>query len=245
MPDIEALVAAFVRAGEMLKRLILSVLSEKPIPINQVSSDVGRVIESLKALAVRWVAQNAPQSYMSGHRQAGGGAEGPDDLDARLRASLDVQIASLTSRLLSASEAMREDALGKLRHAAHLRLQAVMLGEQGIGKAGSEFRDEIQEEGITLKDRLGRKIRPETYSRMALRTTSGTLLNNGTLETAAQLGAPGVRVRDGDDHDDECREANGQAWSVAYAMRNPLQHPNCSRSFALLPSSFSGELDRE
>ena len=242
--DIEALVAAFVRAGEVLKRLILSVLSDKPTPINEASRGVSQVTDSLKNLSAQWVAENAPKAYISGHRKAGGDASTPDDLDARLRASLEVQIASLTSRLLSASEAMREDALGKLRHAAHLRLQAVLLGEQGIGKAGSEFRDELIEEGITLKDRLGRKIKPETYSRMALRTTSGTLLNNGTLETAAQLKAPGVRVRDGDDHDDECREANGQAWSVAYAMRNPLQHPNCTRSFALLPSSFSGELDR-
>ena len=244
MVDIEALVAAFVRAGEMLKRLILSVLSDKPTPINEASRGVGQVIDSLKNLSARWVVENAPKAYISGHRKAGGGAEGPNDLDARLRASLDVQIVSLTSRLLSASEAMREDSLGKLRHAAHLRLQAVMLGEQGIGKAGSEFRDEILEDGITLKDRLGRKVQPEWYARMALRTTSGTLLNNGTLETGAQLNAPGVRVRDGD-YDEECQEADGQAWSITYAMRNLLAHPNCVRSFALLPSSFSGKLDRK
>lgn len=244
MLDIETLVTAFKRAGEMLKRLVLSMLSDASAQMNRTTREIGRIVDSLKGLIARWVTGNAPKAYIAGHRQAGGDAGRPEDLDARLRASLDVQIVSLTSRLLSASEAMREDSLGKLRHAAHLRLQGVMLGEQGIGKAGSEFREDVEAEGVTLKDRQGRKIQPESYCRMALRTTSGTLLNNGTLETAAQLGAPGVRVFDGTDVDDECREANGQAWSVAYAMANPLQHPHCTRSFALLTSSFSGELDR-
>ena len=247
MPDIEALVAAFVRAGEMLKRLILSVLSDKPTPINEASRGVGQVIDSLKNLSVRWVVENAPKVYISGHRKAGGDASTPDDLDARLRASLDVQIVSLTSRLLSASEAMREDSLGKLRHAAHLRLQAVMLGEQGIGKAGSEFRDEIQEEGITLKDRLGRKIQPESYARGTLRSASGTLLNNGTLETAVSLGSPAVRVHDneGPNSCEPCKIADGEHWSLEYAMANVLEHVNCVRAFSVKPSSWSGELDRE
>lgn len=243
--DIEPLVGAFARAANLLKRLVLSVLSDNPTTIAEASRDAARITESLKGISETWVRGNAPKQYISGHREAGGNAERIEDLDEKLRASLSVQIVSLTSRLLSASDAMRDDSLGKLRHAAHLRLKSVLLGEQGIGQAGSEFRDEIERDGVTLRDRLGRKIKPDDYAEVVLITNSATLLNNGTLETATQLGAPGVRVRDGLDHDEECRTANGQAWGLSFAMRNLMAHPRCRRSFAVLASSFSEELDRE
>lgn len=238
--EIEALVAAFSRAAGLLKRLVLSALDGNKA--GNTPRGVEEVTGSLKNLSERWVRENAPRIYIAGMNDADG--ESPRDLDAELRASLNVQMADLTSRLLSASDAMRDDALGKLRHIALLKLRSTMLGEQTLGKAGAEFRDEIKAEGITLKDRLGRKITAESYSRMALRTTSALLLNNGTLDTAAKLGAPGVRVFDGKDFDDECREANGQAWGVGYATRHPIEHPQCTRSFSLLTTGYDGELDR-
>jgi len=38
-------------------------------------------------------------------------------------------------------------------------------------------------------------------------------------------------VIDGTEWDEECREANGQTWSIQKALANPIAHPNCVRTF--------------
>lgn len=56
--------------------------------------------------------------------------------------------------------------------------------------------------------------------------------NEGTLVVLESLGYADVVVFDGEDHDDACREANGQVWSIEQARENRLEHPRCRRAFA-------------
>lgn len=61
------------------------------------------------------------------------------------------------------------------------------------------------------------------------RTETGFAWNDGALSmygTAMEK----VYVYDGD-HDPECREADGQVWTIEYAKAHLLEHPNCVRSF--------------
>jgi len=86
---------------------------------------------------------------------------------------------------------------------------------------------------------------------MIASTETAMAYNEGTLANYAAMGVKRVEVVDGpgcipDGHDDEAplpdldiegvqedRQAHGQIWTVAEAMRHPLGHPNCVRQ--LLP----------
>lgn len=57
--------------------------------------------------------------------------------------------------------------------------------------------------------------------------------NEGTLTIAEELGVD-VVVEDGHDHDEPCKEADGQVWTVDHARENRLEHPNCRRAFTPL-----------
>ena len=65
------------------------------------------------------------------------------------------------------------------------------------------------------------------------RTETANAYNMGTLFVGAQTGIQRVLVSDGD-QDDECAKADGQIWTLDYAMDNLTAHPNCERAFSLL-----------
>lgn len=70
-------------------------------------------------------------------------------------------------------------------------------------------------------------------SRIA-RTERAIAANHGAMFGYAQAGVQEVEVLDGTE-DEECAHANGQIWTVASALANPIAHPNCQRAFAPLP----------
>jgi hypothetical protein len=63
------------------------------------------------------------------------------------------------------------------------------------------------------------------------RTELATAANAGALSGYRETGRAAVGVSDGVEFDEECRIANGQIWSLDYAMANLVEHPDCSRSF--------------
>jgi hypothetical protein len=66
------------------------------------------------------------------------------------------------------------------------------------------------------------------------RTERAIAANHGTIFGYVQAGVEEVEVSDGVE-DDDCKEANGQIWTVARAIANPLAHPNCVRAFSAVP----------
>jgi hypothetical protein len=60
--------------------------------------------------------------------------------------------------------------------------------------------------------------------------------NEGTLTLAESRGESEVFVEDGQEHDEECIEADGSIWTVEHARKHRTAHPRCRRSFTLLGS---------
>lgn len=55
--------------------------------------------------------------------------------------------------------------------------------------------------------------------------------NEGTLAVAEAAGVTHVHVSDGEDHDQPCKDANGQTWTISHAREHYLEHPRCRRAF--------------
>jgi hypothetical protein len=62
-------------------------------------------------------------------------------------------------------------------------------------------------------------------------TEAGFAYNDATIQGYAESGVVNrVRVEDGDGCD-ECKQINGQIWTLEQAKANPLGHPHCKRVF--------------
>lgn len=95
-------------------------------------------------------------------------------------------------------------------------------------------------EGATTKE-LANAVREkvkETYEgyeqwradRIA-RTETAIGYNNGNILGFAEAGVEKVKVLDGT-QDDACASANGQTWTLAESLADPIAHPNCERAFS-------------
>lgn len=65
---------------------------------------------------------------------------------------------------------------------------------------------------------------------MIARTETAIAYNRGKTATYRTVQIQYVYVYDGDG-DDECIAANGSIWTVDEADANPIEHPNCKRTF--------------
>lgn len=200
--------------------------------IERAARAISRAIRALRGATRRYIREDAPRVYDDA---LGAEPSGPHG-EAR-----DSAVGELAERLSSAASDMEADAARSLRAILRARTEAILAGESGLGEEAEALREDIAD--IKIKDRSGRRWEPGNYARLVLRTVTSELRNRGAVHRASLEGAPGVRVSDGD-YDAECREADGQAWSLAYAARNPLHHPNCLREFSPLPVDWRGELDR-
>jgi hypothetical protein len=65
------------------------------------------------------------------------------------------------------------------------------------------------------------------------RTETGYAYNHGTVFGLKMAGVKMVQVLDGSSPVScpECKAANGQVWTLAKALANALEHPNCERDF--------------
>jgi hypothetical protein len=62
------------------------------------------------------------------------------------------------------------------------------------------------------------------------RTEVATIYNMSSLSSFAQIGVARVEVMDGT-MDKGCKEARGKIWTLEKARAEPIEHPNCVRSF--------------
>jgi len=63
------------------------------------------------------------------------------------------------------------------------------------------------------------------------RAETSIAYNYGNTLGYRQAGVSKVRVIDSDDSDEECRQANGQIWTIEEALAKPIAHPGCLRDF--------------
>jgi hypothetical protein len=82
-------------------------------------------------------------------------------------------------------------------------------------------------------------------SLMIARTEVAIAYNHGASLGYRQDGATEVMVSDGDG-DDACAEADGQVWTIDEALDNPIEHPNCERSFTpIYPDTPNGDNEED
>jgi len=102
-------------------------------------------------------------------------------------------------------------------------------------------------DGLPMGDITGKKIVPDTvsynlretlvrnkdyeYVRIA-RTETASIQNKAAINRYEINGIKKVLVHDGHDFDAACAAADGQIWTLEYAMNHELEHPNCTRSFS-------------
>ena len=89
-----------------------------------------------------------------------------------------------------------------------------------------------------------RDIIEESYknrSETIARTELGTAQNLASAERYDEAGVSQVIVFDNGagDEDQPCIDANGQVWTLEEMQANPLEHPNCTRSFGAFFSEES------
>lgn len=114
------------------------------------------------------------------------------------------------------------------------RVRNQMLKGIERGETNEEIAERLEETvGVPgLRDSAGRLITADVRSKMIARTEVADAFNVGSLLGFKESGVvQGVEVRDGDDFDEPCRQANGAEWSFRKAEDNSLEHPNCTRIF--------------
>jgi len=92
-----------------------------------------------------------------------------------------------------------------------------------------------------------RDIVDETYkdrARVIARTELGEAQNNATVARYKDAGVGLVEILDNGstDDDEECKQANGEIWTLEYFSSHTLEHPNCTRAAA--PYFGDGKPDR-
>jgi hypothetical protein len=80
-----------------------------------------------------------------------------------------------------------------------------------------------------LRDSSGRLLTSKTRALLIARTEVADSFNIGTLEgyKATDGVVQRVIIRDGNDFDTACSNANGEEWTFSKAEENSLEHPNC------------------
>jgi hypothetical protein len=226
-----------------------------PAAVRQAVALASAYLEALAVYYAGWIALHVPMIYRSGVEEAYRAVEGYDQ--ERLRAEADK---AMQGRQREAYALMAEglradldrlvrdldmDTNRALREIRRRNVEKALARGNPVGQAPQMAR-EMREEGVKFTDRRGRRWKASKYARMTLLTHTAVILNAGNLNTAIELGSPGVVVSDGGpgDVDEPCERASGQTWSLPVAVANPIQHPNCRRAFAPLPRSWRGELDR-
>lgn len=122
--------------------------------------------------------------------------------------------------------------------------QALLTGEADPKKVARRLAQDLWEDNPKLQivDAGGKRWQMKNYTRMLVRTKSANAYNSGTLNKFAEEGVRRVQVYDGVE-DEACAKANGEKWSLRYAMTNVIAHPNCVRAFSAIPGQ--GEVNRD
>ena len=251
-PEIEQLATAHERASSAMLKIVLAYLAGQ-LTFEAASTQLGQVAQALAQASAAWVQSVVPRLYADGMKTAQDalrGASEPSGASPNTNLhteALRLHQEDLAADLAATTNRMTDDAKTNLRNVARSQISEMLASGRNAIPQSREMRDELEERGIKFTDKRGRRWDAGAYSRMVLRTKAVDVSNDANLNVARELGSAYVRVFDGGpgDVDEPCKVANGQIWSAEYAARNKLEHPQCRRAFAPLPSTFDGKPDRE
>lgn len=250
-PEIEAMAADFGSAATLMLRVLVSYLLGQ-MSLGDALNGVADITEALAASSQAYADEVVPNIYADGAGEVIASPEtpdvGPEALTLDLHdQSLGLLQEDLSGRLLVATANMGEDAKRTVREIARGQIAANLATDANPRVDAPGMQRQIEDKGVKIVDDAGRRLDSQAYAEMVLRDAATDTANEAHLNTAGEIGSPGVRVSDGSGRqktDEACEEANGQNWSLAYARLHKREHPNCRRTFSPLPSDFDGELDR-
>lgn len=151
--------------------------------------------------------------------------------------ALAVMAADAYDDLAAATDFLDTAVKRSLREAAKVQTQLGAATGAGVPSDTRALVRRLSDSGVTgFVDASGRGWRVRSYAEMVVRTKSAQAYNTGTVLRAEEEGTDVFEIRDGERSGHaECLQYSGQTCSGAWALANPVEHPNCVRAFGPLP----------
>jgi hypothetical protein len=235
-PDIEAL-------ADQLRAVYRTAWSQVQVELAAIEGDPARFAQAARLAEVQgrielymaqadqqaanWVNASFPGIYAAGAQAAG--------FTQAMRDAVVVMGQGLYDDLLRATDGVRASTKAFIRDVVGQETsRAVLRGETPAG-AALRARRRLQPTVSAVIYKDGSQVGLDTYTDMALRTTTALAYNQGLLDGAFGQGFEWFEVIDGpfcgwSDHDDPDR-ATGTVRSREECEHYPIAHPNCRRSF--------------
>lgn len=215
-------------------------LARQKARLDRLRRGIERDLRGLDDRVDEWTRARLPGVYQAGADQAAQDLDGDfswsqSDVNAAERLS-----AGLRRDLLAANTRTAATTRALLRRVARDRGLAATIEGQTAKQAGREMARIIEAHGIhAVTYQNGAKVGLGPYSEMAIRTTTATAYNEGTLNAAEAQGVVWFECFDGPNcgwstHQDADR-ANGKIVKRDDALEHPISHPNCRRAFNARP----------
>lgn len=228
--------------------------------LNQMKREVDTAFFDLDRNIVDWASKDVPSFYRQGydiaaaylgagfsftlpHRQAL--AIISEDAYADVATRLQQVRAGFSDKveLQKMYEGLDPAVIAKLQASSRSAVTQMLLTGEDPRRISKRLAQDLWRDGVQIIDAGGNRWNPEKYTRMLIRTKSANAYNAGSLNKYASAGVKRVRVFDGMEDDPECADANGQIWTLDYAMEHVIEHPNCRRAFAV--EQGKGSVDRK
>lgn len=153
------------------------------------------------------------------------------------REALEVMAADAFDDLAAATDYLDTATKRALREAAKAQTAVGAARGSSVARDTSALVRRFASQGVTgFVDAAGRGWRISAYAEMVVRTKSAQAYNTGTVLRSTEEGVDTFEIRDGERSGHlECLNFSGTTCSGSWALANPVQHPNCVRSFGPLP----------
>lgn len=217
--------------------------------VRRLLTRVGTAQAELLGQSTLFVEESLGRLYAEGMLRAdaiaaagGAAALGQPSFTLMHRQALEVLAIDAFDDLAAATSYLDTATKRTIREATKLRTSAMIASGEGPDRAARRLARTLARRGVTgFVDAAGRNWRLSSYASMVIRTKSAHAYNTGTILRTDETGTGVLEILDGvPSGHEECERYNGDTCDAAWALANPLEHPNCVRSFGPLPL-FRGE----
>lgn len=177
--------------------------------------------------------------YVEGMRRAQVALElaGQPGFSVIHRQAIEVLAADLFDDVAGATGYLDTHAKRTIREATKVRLQVSAATGATVPDDARALARTLQSRGVrAFVDAAGREWNLGHYAEMVVRTKSAHGYNTATVLKAEEEGTDVYEIRDGErSGHEECLAYSGDTCDAAWALANPIEHPNCVRAFSPLP----------
>lgn len=209
---------------------------------------VARLRAELDGRAVVFAEESLARIYVDGMRRADrlaratAGAGGQPSFTLLHREAVEMLAVDTFDDLTAANRFMETQAKRVLREAAKAQTTLGAITGSSVDRDARALVRRLTDRGVTsFVDAAGKNWRLSRYAEMVIRTKSAHAYNTGTVLRVEETGTTALEIVDGErSQHEECLAFNRKTCSPAWALANPIQHPNCVRGFNPLPLHDGG-----